>query len=245
MRRTPGPVRPRTKSHRAHNGGTARAPDCRSNPMERAASKACPALVRTVACIPAGCRIWLVLIGGATDPTRPHMTRLIRSAALALVLLTATLGGWSFTSSEASAVPAQGAVGVPLPPGWSSACSRESAHRRPRATSPSRRMASRRRRIHQQHRGLQPVQHAPDDRRQRRPTGRGGLGQRVPRLCHMGRWLCGDGGERCSSRTCGPLPLRYARECGITGGVPRRRRPERVVRTLGGRVPCYESRIRA
>ena len=51
----------------------------------------------------------------------------------------------------------------------------------------SRSMAGCRGRIDQQHGGVQPLQHEAHDRRQRGSDPRGALGERVPRLCQLGR----------------------------------------------------------
>ena len=66
------------------------------------------------------------------------------------------------------------------------------------------------------------------------------LGEWVPGLHELGRGLCGHGGHALSSRTCGSSPpaLR-AGNVSPAGGVPRRRRPERLVRAVANGVPCY------
>ena len=58
-----------------------------------------------------------------------------------------------------------------------------------------RRMAGRRRRLHQQHRGVQPVQHAPDDRRHRGTDPRNHLGEWIPGVHELARGLCRHGGH--------------------------------------------------
>ena len=177
----------------------------------------------------------LDLIGGATDPDRSLMTRIIRSVGFVLALASVGLGGgalaWIGQQSGGCAV---GHVHAPAPrmgtvcPGRPRRTGHSGQHRR------SGRVAGSRGRLDQQHGGLQPLQLAADDRCHRSPDSRGGHFQQLPGLLHLGRRMFGDGGDALPTEHVGDHGRAQGRERHSSVRFSRRGRPKCLVRGVPG-----------
>ena len=137
-------------------------------------------------------------------PSRPFMTRLLRSLGFILALTTAGLGlgrvRLELQRSRRGAVGGLHAVAARLGAVHSAGthgAGDGGQRRRPR------RMAGRRRGLDQQHGGIQSLQHVPHDRRHRCTVTWFDVSERIPGICQLGRRLRGDSGHAFSAQYVG------------------------------------------
>ena len=102
------------------------------------------------------------------------MTPMIRSVGFVLALVSVGLGGGALAWAVSSPAAAQSAAFTPLPPGWDCVSSRVSQRRPPRPISRISTSGNSRGWLHQQHRGVQPLQLPADHRCHWSPDFRGG-----------------------------------------------------------------------